>query len=259
MGIVNGMFEIDGVNTNDLEQLVNAFPQQAIDFFGALRSRLYDEQVLQLIQTVGVDKISQRVMNSTDAPPEFRKPDFSLSHLLEMANQIVREQDHIRDMQLVQEYNVGQQALRRSESQSSGEARRESGRVRRTESATGIETTGVEENGDRPTPPPTPSPTKAETIASPTPPSNGHRISNPDAVNELQTLLNQGNRVGIEYVNPRRFRTNSWNNYATVQGNGSEAIATLEACLQEHSHDFVRLVAITPDRRRGVETIIQRP
>jgi ribulose bisphosphate carboxylase small subunit len=245
---VTGMFEIDGVHPNDLEQLVNAFPQQAIDFFGALRSRLYDEQVLQFIQTVGIDQVSQQVMNSIDAPPKFRKPNFSLSHLLEMGNQIVQEQERIREMQLVQEYNVGQQALRRLEVHPSN-SKRESGRTRRTEALE------IAKNGDRPMP------TPPQNQASPppsTPSTNNHPVLNPDALNELKTLLNQGDRVGIEYVNPRRFRTNSWNNYATVQGE-TEAIAILKACLQEHAHDYIRLVAITPDRRRGVETIIQRP
>ncbi len=31
--------------TADVEQLVDAFPGQSIDFFGALRARVYDEKV----------------------------------------------------------------------------------------------------------------------------------------------------------------------------------------------------------------------
>ena len=49
IGIVSGIFEVDHLDRHDVEQLVDAFPDQSIDFYGALRSRLYDEQVRKLI------------------------------------------------------------------------------------------------------------------------------------------------------------------------------------------------------------------
>ena len=35
----------DNVNSADVETLVDAFPGQSIDFFGALRARVYDDKV----------------------------------------------------------------------------------------------------------------------------------------------------------------------------------------------------------------------
>ena len=35
----------DNVNRADVETLVDAFPGQSIDFFGALRARVYDDKV----------------------------------------------------------------------------------------------------------------------------------------------------------------------------------------------------------------------
>ncbi|WP_414362062.1 hypothetical protein [Synechococcus sp. H65.1] len=43
--IVHGIFQADGLSLEEVERLVDTFPEQAIDFFGALRAQLYDEQV----------------------------------------------------------------------------------------------------------------------------------------------------------------------------------------------------------------------
>ena len=104
IGIVGGIFEPDGLSHGDIEHLVDTFPGQAIDFYGALRSRIYDEQISHFIHIVGFENVSRSVVNTT-SPPQFQKPDFSLSHLIEVGRQLVREQDRVRDMQLVREYN----------------------------------------------------------------------------------------------------------------------------------------------------------
>jgi ATPase family associated with various cellular activities (AAA) len=105
IGIVSGIFEADEINRGNVEKLVDTFPEQSIDFYGALRSRLYDEQVQRLIESVGIEGISLRVVNSAEAPPEFRKPDFSLPHLLEVGHEMVAEQRRIQEMRLAEEYN----------------------------------------------------------------------------------------------------------------------------------------------------------
>lgn len=46
----------DGVNRGQVEQLVDTFPGQSIDFFGALRARVYDEKVKRA--TCGPDNAS---------------------------------------------------------------------------------------------------------------------------------------------------------------------------------------------------------
>jgi hypothetical protein len=45
IGVCMGIFQEDNVNRGDVETLVDAFPGQSIDFFGALRARVYDDKV----------------------------------------------------------------------------------------------------------------------------------------------------------------------------------------------------------------------
>ncbi|NDJ15817.1 ribulose bisphosphate carboxylase small subunit [Myxacorys almedinensis] len=230
IGIVSGIFEVDRVDHRDIEKLVDTFPEQSIDFYGALRSRLYDEQVRQLIEDVGINRISQRVVNSTQAPPEFRKPDFSLPHLVDMGQALVREQKRLQELRLVEEYNrtIGNRGL--------GE----------------INMTAPQSNSAKPAIAP------PSTISYNGQPSST-RLS-PELVSQVNQILGQGHRLGIEYVDERRFRMNSWNCYAMFQDDGSGAIAALESCLNEHQNDYVRLVGISSsDRRRVVETIVHRP
>lgn len=230
IGIVSGIFQVDQVARADIEKLVDAFPTQSIDFFGAIRSRLYDEQVRKLIQEVGLDHISLRVVNSAERPPEFHKPDFSLPHLLEVGRSLVAEQQRMSEMRLVEEYNatIGNRKL--------GE---------------------INMMPSRPVSEPANGHTPTTTSYSGQPSST--RLS-PEMVSEANRILGHGYRLGVEYVDERRFRTNSWNCYGMFDGDGAAAIAALEACLAEHSKDYVRLVGInSSDRRRVIETIVQRP
>lgn len=45
VGVCMGIFQHDNVDRNEVETLVDAFPGQSIDFFGALRARVYDDKV----------------------------------------------------------------------------------------------------------------------------------------------------------------------------------------------------------------------
>ncbi len=232
IGIVAGIFEPDGLSRSEIEQFVDTFLDQSIDFFGALRARIYDEQIRDFIHQVGIDRVSSRVVNSADGPPNFPKPNFSLSRLIEFGNLIRGEQQRVQEMRLAREYN---QVLR-----------------------------------SQPPAAPAPAPVVAQPAAST---GNGNSTATPPASNgktsqlsaqvqeQVQQLLDSGYRIGVEYVDDRRFRTNSWNSYATITAEQrSEAIAALENCLAEHGGDYVRLVGIEPKaKRRVVETIIQRP
>lgn len=262
LGIVSGIFEIDGVSRADVETLVDTFPDQATDFFGALRSRLYDEQVRQLIYDVGIEKVSQKVVHSDGKPVEFHKPNFKLAHLIEIGRAMVREQDRIRELRLVEEYN---QALRPSApnehatSSSAPHARptqgadsadryftyygstSESSSVQSSEHRGG---NGQAQSGDRP---------RSTAVAQPpsTLPS--------ELIDAVRTIISQGYRMGIEYVDARRFRTGSWKSFGTYHGDMNEAIADLESCLREHANNYVQLVSIDPNRRRLAERIVHRP
>lgn len=255
IGIVTGIFAADQVAQGDVTQLIEAFPDQSIDFFSALRSRLYDEQVHQLIHSVGIDKISFHIVNSTEAPPEFRRPDFSPGHLMEVGQQMVREQQRIRELRLVEEYNLNL-GRKLGDPRSSNPA---PSPQPAQQNASGEYFTYYGDHRREPSQHQHPS---HLTPTSPPVGSNGQGNSvslNREITEEAHRILNQGHRLGIEYVDDRRFRTGSWQCFGTYQGNAQEAIAALEQCLANHHNDYVRLVGIAPDRRRLTETIIHRP
>ena len=83
----------------------------------------------------------------------------------------------------------------------------------------------------------------------------------PEMVDRVQALITQGCHVGIEYVDKRRFRTNSWQCWSIISsGNYDEAIAQLADCLQAHDRDYVRVVGIDPKaKKRIAEHIVHRP
>ena len=45
IGILTGIFKEDRLQPRDVETMVDSFPNQSIDFFGALRARVYDDKV----------------------------------------------------------------------------------------------------------------------------------------------------------------------------------------------------------------------
>jgi hypothetical protein len=46
VGVCMGIFQHDGVNRQAVENIVDTFPGQSIDFFGAMRARVYDDKVM---------------------------------------------------------------------------------------------------------------------------------------------------------------------------------------------------------------------
>jgi carbon dioxide concentrating mechanism protein CcmM len=89
--------------------------------------------------------------------------------------------------------------------------------------------------------------------------ANGSLDAN--VVNNVRQLLAQGYRVGTEYADERRFQTSSWKSCAPIQSSREgDVLADLQACLSEHSGQYVRLIGIdTKAKKRVLETIIQRP
>ena len=245
IGIVGGIFEPDNLGQPAINQLVDTFSTQAIDFFGALRARIYDEQIRDFIHNVGVGNVSRRVVNS-DQPLHFAKPNFTLQHLLEVGQQMVDEQRRLQEMRLADQYN---RALRERSSQPVQESTAPSPAFYQTykSSAGGngrssLDTaSNVEQAFDR-------SSSAAKKLES-------------DAVNHVQALLTQGYRVGMEHVDQRRFRTNSWKSCSTVQTQDpQEAVNVLEQCLVNYPDEYVRLIGVNPQtKQRVLEHIIQRP
>jgi carbon dioxide concentrating mechanism protein CcmM len=83
-----------------------------------------------------------------------------------------------------------------------------------------------------------------------------------DYIQQVRQLLAQGYRVGAEYADERRYRTSSWQSCAGISEANHESgvISAIQACLQEHQGEYVRLVGIDGKAKRRVsEVIIQRP
>ncbi|MBE9004229.1 ribulose bisphosphate carboxylase small subunit [Fortiea sp. LEGE XX443] len=226
VGIVGGIFAEDGLSQREVEQLVDTFPNQSIDFFSALRSRIYDEQIRDFIHKVGFERISLRVVNSTEAPPEFKKPDFSLSHLIESGKFVMAEQQRVENSHLVDEYN-------------------------RLNRGRGYETAPL--TAETPTTQPSTNGSRQQKS------SNTHVTL--ETQEQIRQILSQGHKITFEHVDERRFRTGAWQSCGTIHIDAeSDAISTLESHLAEYSGEYVRLVGIDPKvKRRVVETIIQRP
>lgn len=104
IGVCTGIFQADGVPFEDIVKIVDTFPGQSIDFFGALRARVYDDEVRKWIFDVGVDKVGKRLVNSREGPPEFEKPKMTLEKLLEYGNMLVQEQENVKRVQLADKY-----------------------------------------------------------------------------------------------------------------------------------------------------------
>ena len=251
IGIVGGIFSEDGLSSSEIEQLVDTFLNQSIDFFSALRSRIYDEQILQFIYQVGLDHLSSRVVNSAEGAPKFDKPNFNLSRLIEFGNILRSEQKQVEDMQLVREYNRA--FTRQHVAQDHQDLPRSANRQQEsTQAATPNQ--GVNKSK---------SPNGSNGFNSSRTPSKS--ISNgsldPETQEQIRDLVAQGYRLSIEHANERRVRTNAWQSGTSFQGNdASQVMSDLTECLAEHNGEYVRLIGFDPKaKRRVLEKIVQRP
>ncbi|XP_062155721.1 ribulose bisphosphate carboxylase/oxygenase activase, chloroplastic isoform X1 [Alnus glutinosa] len=104
VGVCKGIFRNDKIAADDIVKLVDTFPGQSIDFFGALRARVYDDEVRKWISGVGVDSIGKKLVNSKEGPPTFEQPTMTLEKLLEYGNMLVQEQENVKRVQLADKY-----------------------------------------------------------------------------------------------------------------------------------------------------------
>jgi len=104
IGIVSGIFAPDNIPQWEIERLVDMYPDRSIDFFGSLRSSLYDEQVRKFVYEIGLERLSLRLVNSTEALPEFRPPSFDLNTLKDAGDRLLEEGDRVSQRNLIKEY-----------------------------------------------------------------------------------------------------------------------------------------------------------
>ncbi|WP_287127461.1 ribulose bisphosphate carboxylase small subunit [Candidatus Cyanaurora vandensis] len=83
----------------------------------------------------------------------------------------------------------------------------------------------------------------------------------PEVQQQVRQLLAQGLRLGIEFADKRRFKSNAWQNGPQLLGPGeAEVFKALESVLDEYKGNYVRLVGTAPKAKQRVsEQIVQRP
>ena len=74
------------------------------DFFGALRARVYDDEVRKWAAGVGVERIGKSLVNSKEGPPTFDQPKMTLEKLLEYGNMLIKEQENVKRVKLAEKY-----------------------------------------------------------------------------------------------------------------------------------------------------------
>ncbi|ELS04738.1 isoleucine patch superfamily enzyme, carbonic anhydrase/acetyltransferase [Xenococcus sp. PCC 7305] len=95
--------------------------------------------------------------------------------------------------------------------------------------------------------------------------SNGHSATSnslsSEVLKEVRSLLSAGYQLSTEHASKRRFKSKSWQSCAPIASSREgDVISALEACLAEHSGEYVRMIGVdTAAKRRISETIIQRP
>ncbi|BAY83009.1 ribulose 1,5-bisphosphate carboxylase small subunit [Calothrix parasitica NIES-267] len=284
VGIVGGIFSEDGFSKQDVAQLVDTFPLAAVDFYSALRSRIYDEQIRHFIHDKGVDQVSSQVVNSNNVP-SFRKPNFGLSDLMTMANLMVEEQHRVDDSQLVEEYNKG--ALRHQKyfvPQTSQTGVYEARPTSHFDADLPVYQARPTANFDETLPTYHARPshqTQAEAVHIPDIPTGqlgtGRNRSvgqnpnrgiydmslasthvGPEILSYMQKILASGNHLSIDYSDNGK---SGWKKFSTHEiDDMADAIGDLERCLVKHTDDYVRVAGIDYKTKQAVmETIIQDP
>ena len=85
------------------------FDGQSIDFFGALRARVYDDKVRAWIKDVGIDEMGSYLINPSKdkGTVTFEPPRMSLDILLQYGKMLEQEQENVKRVQLADAYLDG--------------------------------------------------------------------------------------------------------------------------------------------------------
>lgn len=110
------MYKDDGFSRQDMEILLKAFPNQSLDFYGAIRSATYDNQIREWIkndvimgeisdENENLQNLGKKLLNRENTPmPSFEPVDLTLKDLLVQGERLVAEQDMVQNMKLSEEY-----------------------------------------------------------------------------------------------------------------------------------------------------------
>ena len=80
-------------------------------------------------------------------------------------------------------------------------------------------------------------------------------------VPQIRSILAQGQKIGIEFADKRRYRSGIWQTAPAVSASSeSAAIASVQQVLADHANDYVRIFGIDPRvKQRGRAITIQKP
>ncbi|XP_008809993.2 ribulose bisphosphate carboxylase/oxygenase activase, chloroplastic isoform X3 [Phoenix dactylifera] len=107
INIVYRMYAKDGISRDEVISLVDTFPNQALDFYGAVRSRTYDQSISKWISDIGgYENLGEKLMKGrkNSKLPTFIPPKQTVETLLESGHSLVREQQLIMNSRLSKEY-----------------------------------------------------------------------------------------------------------------------------------------------------------
>ncbi|GKV09656.1 hypothetical protein SLEP1_g21122 [Rubroshorea leprosula] len=101
------MYEKDGISWDEVVHVVGTFPNQALDFYGALRSRTYDRSISKWVEDIGgVESLGNKLLKrgKNEKLPVFTPPKQTVEALLESGYSLLREQQLIMETKLSKEY-----------------------------------------------------------------------------------------------------------------------------------------------------------
>lgn len=107
INIVHRTYEKDGISREAVVSIVNTFPNQALDFYGALRSRTYDRSISKWVDEIGgVENLGDKLLKrrKDEKLPVFIPPKQTMEALLESGYSLLKEQQLIMETKLSKEY-----------------------------------------------------------------------------------------------------------------------------------------------------------
>merc|ERR1719401_991029 len=108
IGVCMGIFRPDNITRKDVETLVDTFPGQTIDFFGALRARAYDDKVREFIAENGIENLGKQLINRKGGKLVMDQPTLSdIDALLSYGKALTQEQENVQMVRLADSYLKG--------------------------------------------------------------------------------------------------------------------------------------------------------
>ena len=110
--MVFALYADDGLSRAEVSRLVATFPEQPLDFFGALRARRYDATILAWAQSLSESEVNKRLLRFIRDEEEGKKglPDFGASQtatlqaLLLAGHDLAEEQELVNSSRLSEAY-----------------------------------------------------------------------------------------------------------------------------------------------------------